>query len=291
MCCVDRLRPPPESGHWPDRMLKGRKRPKRDIKKKQPTDNRFGEIYVTNHRSPRVLPLLTALLFLVGTAIAEHPVAEAQRHQQQANAAYQAGDFEGFTRSMERAYELNPASFPTKYNLACGYARTGRADEALQLLEQLTLAQVDFGMANDPDLASLRELPKFQRLVEALAASIVPISNSTLLMTIEQFGLSAEGIAHDEETGRLFFGSMRTGDIYVIDTDEQLSKFASVADNGSYSAIGMTVDSKRRVLWTIGTWFFMAEGFDPDAPAGSGVFGFDLVTGELKHQYLDEAFY
>ena len=241
---------------------------------------------MTNHRSPRVLPLLTALLFLVGTAIAEHPVAEAQRHQQQANAAYQAGDFEGFTRSMERAYELNPASFPTKYNLACGYARTGRADEALQLLEQLALAQVDFGMANDSDLASLRELPKFQRLVEALAASIVPISNSTLLMTIDQLGLSAEGIAHDEETGRLFFGSMRTGDIYVIDTDEQLSKFASVADNGSYSAIGMTVDSKRRVLWTIGSWFFMAEGFDPDAPAGSGVFGFDLVTGELKHQYL-----
>lgn len=37
---------------------------------------------------------------------------------------------------MERALELNPASFATRYNVACGYARTGRADQALDLLEE-----------------------------------------------------------------------------------------------------------------------------------------------------------
>jgi len=226
------------------------------------------------------------LLLCIGIANAEHPVAEAQHHQREANEAYQAGDYAAFTRSMERAHELNPASFATKYNLACGYARTGRADEALQLLQELTSAQVDFGMANDPDLESLRQLPRFRGLVKTLAASITPVSNSEPYLTIEQLGIAAEGIAFDPETGRLFVGSMRSGDIYVIDADKQFSKFASLADSGVYSAIGLTVDHTRNVLWSAATSFFMAEGFDADEPRAAGIFGFDLATGVLKHQYL-----
>ena len=239
-----------------------------------------------NKQGAQPAVLLACLLLLAVDALAEHPVAEAQRHQREATVAYQAGDYAAYTRSMERAYELNPMSYPTKYNLACGYARTGRAKDALELLEQLTLAQVDFGMASDPDLESLQILPKFQELVEMLVASIRPINNSTLRMTIDQLGIMAEGIALDAATGRLFFGSMRSGDIYVIDADGQTSKFASVADSGTYGAIGMTVDTHRNVLWSIGTWFFMAENFDAEDPSASGVFGFDLETGELKHHYL-----
>ncbi len=234
-------------------------------------------------------PLVALSLFLcllAGVAVAEHPVAEAQRHLQEANTAYQAGDYAGFVRSLELAHDLNPASFATKYNLACGYARTGRVAEALDLLEQLTLAQVDFGMADDPDLASLRDTPKFKELVETLKASIVPISNSSTRMTVEQIGLVPEGIAFDPNSGRLFFGSMRNGDIFVLDTAGRLSKFASLADSGAYSAIGMTVDADRGLLWTVGTWFFMAEGFDPEKPMASGLFGFDLASGELEHRYL-----
>ncbi len=232
-----------------------------------------------------VLPLL-----VVTTIEAEHPVAEAQRHLAEATTAYQAGDYESFTRSLERAHELNPSSYPTKYNLACGYARTGRHGEALDMLTQLAEARIDYGMANDPDLASLHELPRFKKLVEALAASIVPVSNSTTRATIEQLGLAPEGIAFDSESGRLFFGSMRSGDIYVIDREDQLSKFASLAEHGPYSAIGMTVDGDRDVLWVVGTWFFMAEGFDADEPMASGLFGFDLASGQLEHRHhVDES--
>lgn len=230
--------------------------------------------------------LSSSLLLITGIANAEHPVAEAQHHQRVANEAYQAGDYVAFTRSMERAHELNPASFATKYNLACGYARTGRAEEALQLLQELTLAQVDFGMANDPDLESLRELPPFRELVETLASSIKPVSNSEPYLTIEQLGIAAEGIALDAETGRLFVGSMRSGDIYVIDADKEFSKFASLADSGVYSAIGLTVDRTRNVLWSVATPFFMAEGFDADNSGAAGIFGFDLDTGMLKHRHL-----
>jgi hypothetical protein len=227
----------------------------------------------------KVLAVLLSSL-AASSVVAEHPVEAAQRHQQEANAAYLSGDYAGFTRSLERARELNPASFATMYNLACGYARTGRPDDALDLLEQLTVAQVDFGMANDPDLASLRDNPRFQELVRTLAASIVPVSNSTERLAINQLGLAPEGIAFDRDTGRLFFGSMRT----------DWSRFASVGDSGSYSAIGMAVDADKGLLWTVATWFFMAEGFDAGAPVPSGLFGFDLDSGALRHRYfVDES--
>jgi hypothetical protein len=240
---------------------------------------------VTNVRRTCVLALAAALL-ASGFAHAQNPVAEAQVHQREATQAYQAGDYEGFTRSLEIALELNPASFATRYNLACGYARTGRDEDALNLLEELTKAKVDFGMARDPDLATLRDLPKFQELVALLEEGIEPISNSSHRLTIDQYGLIPEGIAIDSDTGRMYFGSMRSGDIYVVEPEGGLSKFATVRHEGKMSAIGMTVDRKRNLLWSIGTSFFMGEDFDAEAPYRTGVFGFDLATGELKESYL-----
>ena len=229
---------------------------------------------------------LTVTLLASGLTHAQNPVAQAQVHQREANQAYQAGDYEGFTRSLELALELNPASLATRYNLACGYARTGRDEHALNILEELARAKVDFGMARDPDLATLRDLPKFQELVALLEESIEPISNSSHRLTIDQYGLIPEGIAIDNDTGRMYFGSMRSGDIYVVEPEGGLSKFATVRHEGKMAAIGMTVDRKRNMLWSIGTSFFMGEDFDAEAPFRTGVFGFDLETGELKESYL-----
>ena len=229
--------------------------------------------------------LLTAVLFAAAPAFPEHPVATAQRVQREAAAAYQAGDFATFVTALERARALNPASYATLYNLACGYALTGRKAEALDLLEQLTAARVDYGLADDPDLVSLHDSPRFRALVETLAAAIVPVSNSTERLAVDRLDLMPEGIALDAATGRLFFGSMRTGNVYVTGPDRTWSKFATVGDRGAYSAIGMTVDAGRSVLWVVATHFFLAEGFDADDRLPSGLVGFDLATGEREHDY------
>jgi len=232
--------------------------------------------------------LLIAMLF-TGPAVlaAEHPVEQAQAHLRTASESYRAGDFEGFVRELEQALALNPASLYTRYNLACGYARTGRPDEAIDLLEGLVAAKVDFGMANDADLESLQGRPEFSRLVTRLEAGMAPVSNSRPRYTVEQLGLMPEGIAADPATGRLFFGSMRSGDIFVLDRDNRLSRFATVEHDGvRRAAVGMTVDSGRGLLWSTGTSFFMNEDFDEESPAPSGLFAFDLETGEPRGQHF-----
>jgi hypothetical protein len=100
------------------------------------------------------LVLLTGLCCLL---LASHPAAAqadaaaAQEHLRAASEAYREGDLEGLTAALETAAELNPFSLYTRYNLACGYARTGRDAEALDILQGLVAARVDFGMADDEE--------------------------------------------------------------------------------------------------------------------------------------------
>jgi sugar lactone lactonase YvrE len=240
------------------------------------------------------LVLLTGLCCLL---LASHPAAAqadaaaAQEHLRAASEAYREGDLEGLTAALETAAELNPFSLYTRYNLACGYARTGRDAEALDILQGLVAARVDFGMADDEDLESLRDNPEFTRLVGLLEQRVQPVLASTHRFASDEPGLIPEGIAIDAATNRLFVGSMRTGDIYVINADDDSSIFAAVRHEGKLSAIGLEVDSARGILWAIGSAFDTVEGFDADAPMRTGLFGFDLETGELVHKMIgDESF-
>jgi hypothetical protein len=234
----------------------------------------------------RCIALLLIAHAVSAPSLAQSDVAEAQIHLREAGQAYQDGDFDAFASSLETARALNPYSLATQYNLACAYARTGRKEDALRLLRGLVAARVDYGMADDPDLEALRGEAEFTALLASLEQSLAPIANSTHEFTIEQLGLLPEGIAIDADTSRIFVGSMRSGDIFVLDVQGQLSKFTTVEHEGTLAAIGLYVDGDSDTLWAIGTSFNLNEDFDPQAPVRAGVFGFDLASGQLKKKLL-----
>jgi hypothetical protein len=236
-------------------------------------------------RRARRLVLAYWLCLLCATAAAQQGVAESQQHLRDANAARAAGDYAAFTRSLEIAHRLNPESLYTRYNLARGYAHTAQADKAIGMLEWLTRARVDFGMADDPAFAALAGDERFAALVAELAVNTRPQVSSTLRFSIPRLDLIPEGISWDAAGERLFIGSMRSGDIFEVDSEGHYTKFASVSDDTPLAAIGLAIDSERRILWAIGTGSFLVDGFDPDGPVVSGVFGFDLASGERLHAY------
>jgi tetratricopeptide (TPR) repeat protein len=80
------------------------------------------------------------------------------------------GRNEDAVRHYEKAFEVGIPPGPgtrgvAAYNLACGYARLGRKDDALRSLETAVNEGGGSDMASDPDLESLRGESRFQALV------------------------------------------------------------------------------------------------------------------------------
>jgi hypothetical protein len=84
-----------------------------------------------------------------------------------ADACYQTKDFTRAAKLYERAAQKGVQPGTSWYNAACCHALTGDRERALELLEKVTgIPGVDHsGWLRDPDLASLRDDPRFQRLV------------------------------------------------------------------------------------------------------------------------------
>ena len=234
-----------------------------------------------------VIFVIAHVLFVcTPTAFAQDGATEAQEHLTRAFEAYNVRDYAGFTASLETATELNPHSLATRYYLARGYALTDRPSEALDILEELARKKVDFGYAQQQNLESLRDSPRFAAMLVRLEIDLAPINNSTHRFTIDQLGIIPEGIAIDQATNRTFLSSMRSGDIFVLDADNQLSKFATVRNVSDMAAIGLFVDTPRNLLWAVGATFEMTQNFDPQAETETGVFGFDLANGVLQEIFL-----
>ena len=80
------------------------------------------------------------------------------------------GDREGSRRNIEAALRLQPDDFGTLYNAACTYTYLGDAERALDLLERALSAGHGFRdwIEHDPDLDSLRSLPRYREITARL---------------------------------------------------------------------------------------------------------------------------
>ena len=76
---------------------------------------------------------------------------------------------EGFAR-LEEAIAIRPTDFSVLYNAACSFAIAGKPDRALDVLDVAVGTGKGFRawMEHDPDLDSLRDLPRFQQILARL---------------------------------------------------------------------------------------------------------------------------
>ena len=80
------------------------------------------------------------------------------------------GDTEAARRNLEEAQRLQPDDFGVLYNVACNYAEMGDVERALDALDRAiaTGAGSRSWIEHDPDLAKMRELPRFKQIMARL---------------------------------------------------------------------------------------------------------------------------
>ena len=99
--------------------------------------------------------------------------AQASKLNEKAMSAYRRGDIEQALASVQEAHQAGPDDAIILYNLACFNALLGNEDQALDWLEKAVAGgfYAPCKIANDPDLKSLRDKPRYQQALDQAAAS------------------------------------------------------------------------------------------------------------------------
>jgi len=129
-----------------------------------------------------LVPLFLTLAFGSGCDVVPSVVKDAQHHaharhaeanpvdvlRKQAMERYHEGDYAAFVPLQEEVVAQSGKDVDA-YNLACGYALTGRTEEALDTLEALASRSADLPLDKDTDLDSLRNHPRFKKILDTRA--------------------------------------------------------------------------------------------------------------------------
>ncbi len=94
-----------------------------------------------------------------------------------------------------------------------------------------------------------------------------------------------EGIAYDPVSKTFFLSSMRKSKVTKISMDGTIGEFVSPRQDGIMSTIGMRVDAKRRIIWVNSSSNDLMEDYSEEVPNETGVFKYDLNTGNLIKKY------
>ncbi len=205
---------------------------------------------------------------------------------QKANTAYQNQDYGSWLGYMEKLYAIAPNSPFTTYNLACAYALNGKGEAALEKLESSLQMGIGFNADQDPDLASLKSRPDFQRLLKRSQALNQPVSSSDLAFTIPEKDLIPEGMAYNPLDGGFFIGSLYKSKIIKVDQNGLHYDFTAEGQNGLRPVTGMKVDAERGELWVCSQVSSPNNrGYDPAEMGWAGIFKYNLETGQLIKKY------
>lgn len=245
---------------------------------------------LNNGMTKFICNLFIVLLIITGFAVInasaqQQEISDARKYFAESQKAYKEGHTQEALEKLQLAHKLRPNHPTIIYNLAVVNALTGNKKEALQLLSTLSEMGQLYPAGKDPDLATLKDTPEFQKIVAQFEKNQQPVNKSEQAFKLAEKGLITEGIAFDETTEKFFVSSVHKHKIVMVDKNGEAKDFSNAAD-GLWSVMGMKVDDKRRLLWVCTAALPQMKDLDAADKGKSAVFKYDLKTGKLLKKYL-----
>ena len=209
----------------------------------------------------------------LGAALAEAPAAGPTLIQQslRAREARLAGDAKGWLEHGQATLARAPDHPDLLLSVSRAMALNGRANEALDLLEDAIRRGARVDAASFPEYSSLAGNERFTALAAKGRRNMQPVCPPETFLALEDTTIDPEGITFDADSGRL------------------LGRFATEA-SGLREVLGLKVDRKRRLLWVATGVFPDLFATTPKPDSGiTGVMAFNLEDGaRVRECWLDE---
>jgi hypothetical protein len=233
----------------------------------------------------RLLVLLTFAFVLT------LPLAAVPQHillLREATAAANAGNHAAALAKMEAAAGLRPDYPRLLVNLAHLYATLQRPDDALAALQRIADMGLQMNVAADPDLSSLRDLPRFQTLAIRLAAEAPGKgADDEAAFTIADVTGIIESCFVDPETLHWYFSDVRNRCVWHRDVRTgvgQLKKFTSDEDTLD-GVFKIALSPDRKTLWAATATVDVMAGSDAENGQRSALVAIDFATGRVRARF------
>lgn len=215
-----------------------------------------------------------------------YPLQEARTLLDSAIQAHLAGDNAGAIDLLKEARGKRPNHPRTLSVLGQLEALDGRTDDALATLAALADLGVTSPISANENYVSLRQEPKFQTLAERFKAADGARGDASLISTLPEKIALVESVALDVASGDLFVSSIVERRIMRLSSDGGLEEFASAASHGLWSVTGLKIEDETHTLWAATAATEFTPGLVDNELGASGVFAFDIGSGELIHKFI-----
>src|SRR6185312_3387450 len=228
------------------------------------------------------LAVAVAALALGASAAGAQRDSSWQDHDRAAHRAYIAGDFAAF-RAELLAMRRDIGPLPAiDYDLAVAEARLGNGGRALEWLETFAGMGLFQDVASDSDLASVRSLDGYPRVVRQLSANLTPVTRGAVAFTLADADLVAEDIAYDSVRHRFLVSSVHRRKIVAVDSAGRATDFTRAGDDSTWGMFALHVDAARQLLWATTAAVRAAQGYSAADSGRSALLAYDLATGALR---------
>ena len=196
-----------------------------------------------------------------------------------------AGDYETARRLLEANLQIKPGQVAYLRLLTLLAVLNDRPDDAFAVLDRVADQGLVIGLARFDEALRAADAARLDAIANRFAANAAPVGQAERLAIVDAPDALIEGVAMDIESDRLFLSSVAQRQILMIEpfAPDDVTVFAD-ADDGLWSVFGIGVDDRSRMVWA-------TSGVVPQTPmaegeaAGTALFAFDLVSGDLHRKY------
>jgi streptogramin lyase len=231
------------------------------------------------------------LLFVIGLAAATAVLAQSASFVdlfKAATAAYEAKDYARMESELRAALKLRPGHPSATYNLAAAQALRGDGKAAVETLESLADQGLVFQPGKDADFASLQDDRGFKSVRRAFLRNDEPTGRAVRVFRLNSPTFIPEGIAYDPEGNHFYIGSVHERRIQRVRGDDVEVEFVKPGAGGLWAPMGMTVDTRRDLLWVATTAVPEMKDANPAELGRAAIIAYDLETAQPRHRFVLE---